>query len=74
MNKGIISTYLIGVVAIVQGFIIANPDIIEGFLEQHGLLIYAPLIIAIIVYSFDYMNPRHADKETLVRDESDGAA
>lgn len=58
IDNGKLSTYLIGVLVIVQGFMISNPELIESFLADYGLLSYAPLLISIIVFTFDYLNPR----------------
>ncbi len=58
IDNGQLSTYLIGLLVIVQGFLISNPELIESFLAKYGLLAYAPLILSIIVFTFDYLNPR----------------
>lgn len=59
IDNGKLSTYLIGVLVIVQGFLISNPELIESFLADYGLLSYAPLLISIIVFTFDYLTPRN---------------
>lgn len=59
LDNGKLSTYIIGLIVVIYGFLISNPDLIRGFLEKAGLGGWAPLIISILAFTYDYAFPRN---------------
>ncbi len=59
MDHGKLSTYLIGAITIIYGFVVSNPEITHQILENLKISGYEPLIIAIIAFLYDYTHPRN---------------
>jgi len=62
-DKGHISTYLIGLSTIFYGFLLAHPYVVEEFFEKHSLSPYSPLILGILIFTFNYFYPRNSVKK-----------
>ena len=69
INQGKLSTYIIGIVAVVYGFLLSNPELVQDLAEKLGVIQYLPLILAIITYSYDYIKPRNAETEPVLIEE-----
>jgi hypothetical protein len=69
IDQGTLSTYIIGIVAVVYGFLLSNPELVRDLAEKLGVIQYLPLILAIIAYSYDYIKPRNAETEPVLIEE-----
>jgi hypothetical protein len=58
MDNGNISTVLISIAVIILGVFVADPSLINGILEQYGLLTYTPIVVAILLAVYNYAYPR----------------
>jgi len=69
IDNGKVSTYLIGLVIVIQGFLITDPDLLKDLFMEYGIIKYLPLVLAILTYTYDYMNPRNSPQEEEIFNE-----
>lgn len=63
MDNGKISTILITIITPLLGCIAANPQPITEYLNTTPLAQYTPLLLAIIIAAYNYLNPRPQEPE-----------
>lgn len=62
VDHGKLSTYVVGVVVLVYGYLLSNPSLIEGFMAKMGLAGYTPLVLSILAFTYDYFFPRESSE------------
>lgn len=63
VDHGRLSTYIIGVVVVVYGYLLSNPALIEAFMAKMGLAGYSPLVLSILAFTYDYFFPREESSD-----------
>ena len=56
--NGWLSTYVLGFVVVFEGHFLSNPDLGVRLLEDVGLGAYAPLILSLAAFTYDFLYPR----------------
>jgi len=56
--NGWLSTYILGFVVVFEGLLLSNPDLGVRLLEDVGLGAYAPLILSLAAFTYDFLYPR----------------
>ncbi len=70
VDHGKLSTYVVGVVVLVYGYLLSNPALIEAFMAKMGLAGYSPLVLSILAFTYDYFFPREESSDIGGQDEA----
>lgn len=63
MDNGRLSTILITITTPILGYIATNPEPLQQALNSLGYTDYAPIIIAIIITTYNLLYPRQNDDD-----------
>ena len=70
--NGWLSTYVLGFVVVFQGLLLSNPDLGVRLLEDVGLGAYAPLILSLAAFTYDFLYPRASRPPSKSSADDDG--
>ena len=70
--NGWLSTYVLGFVVVFEGLLLSNPDLGVRLLEDVGLGAYAPLILSLAAFTYDFLYPRASRPPSSSPTDDDG--